>query len=360
MEIPMDMMATVIPTMTLVWVIPFIEIPQIGMTCIQGTGLTMTTMQTTHLKIMPIFVTPYIMTIDIKFILMIQGIIENHQCQEGQKTTENPLFHVILEIIGNLRFQGILEITESPLFQGILGITESPLFQGILGIIESPLFQGIQETTENPLFPEIRDMGVPQRTGSTICHSMIHKGTTIQMIVTPATHRTKGLTQDLQRIGMEMNSLHLVITMISPTGSMRDFHQFTVTLLLMIPSSSRWWCRGVTHPPLHRISMVRTSLLFTGRSQMLSNWNKWYAKISIDTDYYFEILLYINAKIIDYLCLVFLLPLFLVSLHLTDFCHSQEIMIIYCSLSVVLYRFFWFVSVFFLCDKLLFRSLFWW
>ena len=28
-------------------------------------------------------------------------------------------------------------------------------------------------------------------------------------------------------------------------------------------------------------------------------------------------------------------PLFLVSLHLTEFCHSQEITIIYCSLSVV-------------------------
>ena len=50
------------------------------------------------------------------------------------------------------------------------------------------------------------------------------------------------------------------------------------------------------------------------------------------------------------------LPLFLVSLHLTEFCHSQEITIIYCSLSVVLSRIFWIVSVFFLYDKLLFSS----
>lgn len=189
----------VIPTMTLMSVTPSIEIPLTEITCIQGMGLTMTTMQTTHQKT---FKTHLTLTTDTEDIPTIQAIT------------------------GNLLFQGVLGVTGNPHCQGIMEITGNLHYQGIMGI------------TGNPLFPENKDMEILQKIGSTTCPSVIPRGIIPQTTVTLVTHRTPAMTSVDQMTGTETSHRHSVITTTSRTGNTRDFLLFTVTHSRMIHSSS--------------------------------------------------------------------------------------------------------------------------
>lgn len=236
MAITWETIAMVIPTMTLMSVTPSIEIPLTEITCIQGMGLTMTTMQTTHQKT---FMTHLTLTTDTEDILTIQAIT------------------------GNLLFLGTLGVTGNPHCQGIMGITGNPHCQGILEITGNLHYQGILEITRNPLSPENKDMEILQRIGSTTCPWMIPRGTIPRTTVTLVTHRTPAMTSVDQMTGMEMSHRHSVITTISRTGNTRDFLLFTVTHSRMIrSSSSRWWCREVALPPLSMINMVSSASLW--------------------------------------------------------------------------------------------------